>query len=135
MTHIIFTELEDLQEMDNNYEMKCARHGLISSCELHPCFYCGKDILVSKASHCIKCGHLICPHCDRCDCNITRNEQATLAAINIKYCITPHMLLDFYGVEIESWMDVELALNMERALFRCSKRFALEVRNANIPGL
>lgn len=104
--------------------MICARYGSISPDELHPCFYCGVDILVGKASHCDHCGHLICPHCGKCSCNLTHNERKTLEYINTTYCSNAEQVKHFAAISTQSWMDKNIVINMTRSLIRCSKKLS-----------
>ena len=102
--------------------MKCIRSNQITSDELHPCFYCGADIIAGEASHCQECGHLICPHCDKCRCNMSPTEQKTLDYINFNYCMNEGRVRNFTGIKIEPWMSRRVVLGMTKSLERCSEK-------------
>lgn len=100
----------------------CIRSDNINLDELHPCFYCGQDIEVGKASHCSICGYLVCPHCVTCRCRLLQHEKDTLDYIHTKYCKNINRIKLFKEINTEDWMSKRIVGNMTKALMYCSSK-------------
>ena len=99
----------------------CAREHEIELSEKHRCFYCGHDIIASSI-HCEICKFMICPHCQKCECNLSLLEKNTLEYIHTYYCQNYVKIQNFTKIDKKTWMDDNVVNNMNNALLYCSEK-------------
>jgi hypothetical protein len=81
---------------------KCVRQGSISTDEVHPCYFCGREVKVSNPIHCNICHMWKCSFCGACYCDASEGEQELLIKMHETYCRNYDNLIGFYGVADES---------------------------------